>query len=221
MKKFVTLAVKSRNNEARWYSRITISEKLANLAKFTPGMRVQVSSTRDSITVAKNDCGNLKFPKLKGKRNLYFPLEVAADKLNLSHTKHEEVPMDFQVTEGVIVFSVPEVYFSDKPKVVIRTKRKYISVYARRKQAALLQNQIGDGVGLTIILEGLRSGIKVRPVGIKEVINYFENQGNQMVQLNPRHYKMDDTTINVSNLSELYSRLHGANYWNPIVLIME
>ena len=58
--------------------------------------------------------------------------------------------MDFQVTEGVIVFSVPEVYFSDKPKVVIRTKRKYISVYARRKQAALLQNQIGDGVGLTI-----------------------------------------------------------------------
>ena len=72
MKKFVTLAVKSRNNEARWYSRITISEKLANLAKFTPGMRVQVSSTRDSITVAKNDCGNLKFPKLKGKRKFIF-----------------------------------------------------------------------------------------------------------------------------------------------------
>ena len=221
MKKFVTLAVKSRNNEARWYSRITISEKLANIAKFTPGMRVRVSSTRNSITIAKNDCGNLEFPKLKGKRNQYFPLEVAADKLNLIHTKHEESSMDFQVTEGVIILKVPEVYISNKPKVVTRTKRKYISVYARRKQATFLENQFGKGVGSTIILEGLRNGINVRPVGIKEVINYFENQGNQMVQLNSRHYKMDDSTINVSNLSELYSRLHEANYWNPIVLIME
>ena len=179
MKKFITLSVKTRSNDARWYSRITISEELANVANFSSGMRVRVSSSSDSITISKDDCGNLTIPNLKGKRNLYFPLEVATDKLNIAHVKHEEMPMDFKVTKGEIIFSVPKSYFSDKPKAVFRRKRKYVSVYARRKQIALVQNHIGKGVGATIILEGMRDGINVRPVDIKEVVNYFENQGNR------------------------------------------
>ncbi len=221
MGQFATLAVKTRNNKLRWYSRITISKDLANIAKFSPGMRVNVSSNENKITVVADDCGNLMFPPLKGKRNQYFPLEVAADKLGLEHELLHETSMDFQVSKGEIQISVPKLCFTDKPRIFSKPKRKYVSVHKKRHEEALFLSQFEDGVSRTIVFEGLRSGINVRPIGINEVIAYFKNQGNHIVQLNPRHYKLNDAAINVANLSELYASIHGANDWNPIVLVMD
>ena len=221
MSQLVTLAVKTRNNKMRWYSRITISKDLANAADFSSGMRVNVSSNKNNITVAADECGNLMFPPLKGKRNQYFPLEVAVDKLGLAHELLHETSMNFQVSKGKIQISVPKLNFTDKPVICSKPKRKYVSVHKQRHEEFLFLSQFEDGVCRTIVFEGLRSGINVRPIGISEVIAYFKNQGNQIVQLNPRHYKLNNAAINVANLSELYASIHEANDWNPIVLVMD
>ena len=223
MEKYITLAVKTRNNQRRWYSRITISPALAATANFSPGMRINVARGANSIKITRDSCGNLAFPDLKGKQNQYYPLEIAVDKLNIAHTEHQQEPMDFQVSDGSITLTAPKSYFLKKSEVIVnpKPKRDYVSIHKRREQAILLFGHLGHGVGATIALEGLNIGIKVRPVGIEQIITYFQNQGYQMVQLNQRHYLMNDVTINVANLAEQYSRLIGANYRNPIVLVMD
>lgn len=218
-----TIAITARGDGSRWYGRISISIELAQEVSIKEGDRVSARFTDEGIVIYADENGRIKIPAAKGKNDKKHAFEAATTTLGLKEVKLSQQAVATEIMGDTILIRVPSDYLAgDNPKK--RKPRKKVVKAAAPQQrrevySAYPQTRI-YGAAAAIVTEANRSGKKVRPMNLFEIIDLLKELGQNVEIIGPRFFKLNGQSVTMSDLADKANKLSGCTDQDRIILVM-
>lgn len=186
-----TIAITARGDGSRWYGRISITVELAQKISLNEGDRVSTRYTEEGIVIYPDENGRIRIPSAKGKNEKKHAFEAATTTLGLKEIRLPQQPVVLEVIENTILVRVPPEYLSGDSPRKRRPRKKSVqknntTKYRREVMHTITHKRVFGSV-MAIVTEAGRSGKKIRPMNLKQIIELLLEHG-QDVQVLGRAY---------------------------------
>lgn len=219
-----TIAITARGDGSRWYGRISISLEMAQQISIKEGDRVSARFTEEGIIIYADENGRIKIPAAKGKNDKKHAFEAATTTLGLKEVKLSQQAVGTEVVDDTILIRVPSEYLAgDNPKKRKPRKKAIKSVQPQQKREiypTFTQHRV-FGSAAAIVTEANRSGKKVRPMNLKEIIDLLIKDGQDVKVLGPRFFKLNGQSVTPSDLADTANKVSGCTDQDRIILVMD
>lgn len=219
-----TIAITARGDGSRWYGRISISIEMAQEVSIKEGDRVSARFTDEGIVIYADENGRIKIPAAKGKNDKKHAFEAATTTLGLKEVKLSQQAVATEIMGDTILIRVPSDYLAgDNPKKR-KPRKKVVKASApqqrREVYSAYPQTRI-YGAAAAIVTEANRSGKKVRPMNLFEIIDLLKELGQNVEIIGPRFFKFNGQSVTMSDLADKANKLSGCTDQDRIILVMD
>lgn len=219
-----TIAITARGDGSRWYGRISISLEIAQQISISEGDRVSARFTDEGIVIYPDEHGRIKIPEAKGKNEKKHAFEAATTTLGLKEIRLSQQAVGTEIIEGTILVKVPTEYLAgDNPKKRKPRKKTIKPMPPQQKREyhpIFIQNKI-HGSAAAIVTEANRSGKKVRPMSLTEIIELLMEKGQDIKIMGPRFFKLNGKSVTPSDLADTANKISGCTDQDRIILVMD
>lgn len=219
-----TIAITARGDGSRWYGRISISLEIAQQISINEGDRVSARFTEEGIIIYPDEHGRIKIPEAKGKNEKKHAFEAATTTLGLKEIRLSQQAVVTEIIEGTILVKVPvEFLAGDNPKKRKPRKKtnKPVPPQIKREYTPIFKQHKIHGSAAAIVTEASRSGKKVRPMSLKEIIDLLIEKGQDVKVLGPRFFKLNGKSVTQSDLADTANKISGCTDQDRIILVMD
>lgn len=219
-----TIAITARGDGSRWYGRISISLEMAQQVDIKEGDRVSARFIDDGIIIYPDENGRIKIPAAKGKNDKKHAFEAATTTLGLKEIKLSQQAVATEIIENSILIRVPPDFLAGENQKKRKPRKKIIKSSQptlRREILPLFQTNRIYGSAAAIVTEANRSGKKVRPMNLQQIIDLLREHGQNVVVVGPRFFKLNGQSVTSSDLADTANKVSGSTDQDKIILVLD